>query len=146
MKKLKRDIGRQHFQCEVGFKSEYRVKGKALAIYSKLREINPSPYMFYLQHKDEVLLVASPELLLKITDREMETSPLAGTIKRGQTIEEDRQLARILLSDEKERAEHIMLVDMHRNDIGRAAKFGTVKIESLMDIKSTVMFNTFPAQ
>ncbi|MEK7065100.1 MAG: anthranilate synthase component I family protein [Patescibacteria group bacterium] len=136
VEKIKKEIlAGNIFQCEVGFKSEYRVKGKALAIYSKLREINPSPYMFYLQHKDEVLLGASPELLLKITDREMETSPLAGTIKRGQTIEEDRQLARILLSDEKERAEHIMLVDMHRNDIGRAAKFGTVKIKSLMDIK-----------
>ncbi len=136
VEKIKKEIlAGNIFQCEVGFKSEYHIKGKALAIYSKLREINPSPYMFYLQHKDEILLGASPELLLKITDREMETSPLAGTIKRGQTLEEDRQLARILLRDEKERAEHIMLVDMHRNDIGRAAKFGTVKIKNLMDIK-----------
>lgn len=136
VEKIKKEIlAGNIFQCEVGFKSEYRIKGKALATYSKLREINPSPFMFYLQHNDTVLLGASPELLLKITDREMETSPLAGTIKRGQTPEEDRQLARILLSDEKERAEHIMLVDMHRNDIGRVAKFGTVKIKNLMDIK-----------
>lgn len=136
VEKIKKEIlAGNIFQCEVGFKSEYKISGRAIAIYSKLREINPSPYMFYLQHGDEVLLGASPELLLKITDREMETSPLAGTVGRGQTPEEDRQLARILLSDEKERAEHIMLVDMHRNDIGRAAKFGTVKIKNLMDIK-----------
>ncbi len=122
------------FQCEVGFKSEYEINGSALPLYERLRETNPSPYMFYFQYGDLTLLGASPELLLKVSDGKIETVPLAGTIQRGADDEEDRRLARALLNDQKERAEHMMLVDLARNDVGRVARFGTVKIESLMDI------------
>ncbi|HBU07031.1 MAG TPA: anthranilate synthase component I [Candidatus Magasanikbacteria bacterium] len=131
------------FQCEVGFKSEYEISGDAFKIYDKLRKVNPSPYMYYVKFGDPVkkdgagikLIGASPELLFSLTQGEVETHPLAGTIKRGKTDLEDRQLARKLLNDPKEMAEHNMLVDMHRNDIGKVSQFGTVKIRSLMDIK-----------
>lgn len=123
------------FQCEVGFKSEYAITGCPLAIYGELRQINPSPYMFYLQHNDLTIFGASPELLLRVSNREATTLPLAGTIRRGATPAEDIKLARALLNDPKEIAEHVMLVDMHRNDIGRVARFGTVKVERLMEIQ-----------
>lgn len=123
------------FQCEVGFKSEFEVKGNYLEIYKRLRIVNPSPFMYYLKFGRQIIIGASPELLFRLKDGDMETFPLAGTIKRGQTDEEDAQLARLLLNDPKEIAEHNMLVDLSRNDLGRVGKFGTVKVRSLMDIK-----------
>ena len=123
------------FQCEIGFKTEYEIHGSPLPIYTALREGNPSPYMFYLKYDDVALLGASPELLFRLGDREMETFPLAGTIRRGKNAKQDIALARILLNDQKEIAEHNMLVDLHRNDLGRVAEFGTVKVRRLMDIK-----------
>jgi anthranilate synthase component I len=123
------------FQCEVGFRSEYQINGDAMKIYQKLREVNPSPYMYYVKFGDKKLIGASPELLFSLTDGEAETHPLAGTIRRGETEAEDRRLARKLLNDKKEAAEHKMLVDMHRSDIGRICQFGTVKVRSLMDVK-----------
>lgn len=123
------------FQCEVGFRSEYKVSGNPLGIYEKLREINPSPFMYFLKFSNKQIIGASPELLFTLRDGEMTTRPLAGTIKRGKDEVEDRKLARILLNDPKEKAEHSMLVDMQRNDIGKVAKFGTVRIRDLMSIK-----------
>ena len=123
------------FQCEVGFKSYYRVEGDALAIYERLREVNPSPFMYYLKCGEKKVVGASPELLFSLRDGEMTTRPLAGTTRRGKTEEEDQQLARALVNDPKERAEHNMLVDLHRNDIGRVARFGTVRIRDLMTVK-----------
>lgn len=123
------------FQCEVGFKSEFEIKGDYLEIYKKLRLINPSPFMYYLKFGKEIIIGASPELLLRLKDGDMETFPLAGTIKRGKTEKEDAQLAKQLLTDPKEIAEHNMLVDLSRNDLGRVGKFGTIKLRSLMDIK-----------
>lgn len=123
------------FQCEVGFKSEFEIKGNNLEIYRRLREINPSPFMYYLKFGNQIILGASPELLFRLKDGDMETFPLAGTIKRGNTEKEDAILARHLLNDPKEIAEHNMLVDLSRNDLGRVGKFGTVKVRSLMDIK-----------
>ncbi len=123
------------FQCEVGFKSEFEVKGDCLEIYTKLRQANPSPFMYYLKFKEQLIIGASPELLFRLSNGEMETYPLAGTIKRGKDEKEDQELARKLLSDPKEIAEHNMLVDLHRNDLGRVARFGTVKVRNLMDIK-----------
>ena len=124
------------FQCEVGFKSKYLFEGdNYLAIYEKLRQVNPSPYMFYCKFGSEILLGASPELLFRTRNREIETVPLAGTIRRGQTPEEDRELAKELLNNPKEIAEHNMLVDLHRNDIGKVATFGSVKVRRLMEIK-----------
>lgn len=123
------------FQCEVGFKSRFRVAGDTINIYQALRQSNPSPQMYYLKFGEQKVIGASPELLFRLRQGEMETYPLAGTTKRGANPTEDRELARILLSDPKEIAEHNMLVDLHRNDIGRVARFGTVKVRSLMDIK-----------
>lgn len=123
------------FQCEVGFKTRYNIEGDATQIYAKLREVNPSPHMYYMKFNDQKIIGASPELLFRLRNDEMETFPLAGTTKRGKDDAEDILLARTLLNDPKEIAEHKMLVDLHRNDIGRVARFGTVKVRSLMDIK-----------
>ena len=134
--KVKQDIcAGLIFQCEVGFKTRYKIEGDTLNIYDKLREVNPSPHMYYMKFGEQKIIGASPELLFRLRNGEMETFPLAGTTKRGQDKTEDIQLARKLLNDPKEIAEHNMLVDLHRNDIGRVAKFGTVKVRSLMDIK-----------
>lgn len=134
--KVKNDIiDGKIFQCEVGFKSLFSLDGDTINIYQALRESNPSPQMYYLKFGDQKVIGASPELLFRLRQGEMETYPLAGTTKRGSTPDEDRELAKKLLNDPKEIAEHNMLVDLHRNDIGRVAKFGTVKVRSLMDIK-----------
>jgi anthranilate synthase component 1 len=123
------------FQAEAGFKSLFEITGDKLLIYEKLREVNPSPFMFYNKFGDQVILGASPELLFRMKEGFMQSSPLAGTIVRGKNELEDTRLARELLNDPKEIAEHNMLVDMHRNDIGRVAKFGTVRVAKLMEIK-----------
>lgn len=123
------------FQCEVGYKTKYKISGDTLKIYEHLRQINPSPFMYYLKFPNKRIIGASPELLFSLRDGEMTTKPLAGTIKRGHTDKEDQQLARALLNDPKEIAEHNMLVDLHRNDIGKVAMFGTVKIKDLMSVK-----------
>ena len=134
--KIKEDIKNGLiFQCEVGFKSHYKIKGNLTEIYSKLRSLNPSPHMYFMKFDDQVIIGASPELLFRLKNGEMETFPLAGTTKRGSNKEEDLKLARELLNDSKEIAEHNMLVDLHRNDLGRVAKIGTVKVRNLMDIK-----------
>jgi len=123
------------FQCEVGFKSEFRITGNALAIYQKLRKVNPSPFMYYVKFKDRKIIGASPEVLFGLRNGEMTTAPLAGTIRRGKNEAEDQKLARQLLSDPKEQAEHKMLVDLQRNDIGRVSELGTVKVRDFMSIK-----------
>jgi anthranilate synthase component 1 len=123
------------FQCEVGFKSEYKIEGDAIGIYEKLRDVNPSPFMYYLKFGEKKVIGASPELLFSLREGEMVVRPLAGTIRRGKDDGEDQQLARELVNDPKERAEHTMLVDLHRNDIGRVARFGTVRVKDLMNVK-----------
>jgi anthranilate synthase component 1 len=122
------------FQTEVGFKSNYEINGDKLAIYNKLRHINPSPYMYYLQFGQEELLGASPEILISCKQNMVLTTPTAGTTIRGKDDAEDVQLARRLLSDPKEIAEHNMLVDLHRNDLSIVCQAGTVKISDLMYI------------
>ncbi|PIQ69201.1 MAG: anthranilate synthase component I [Candidatus Taylorbacteria bacterium CG11_big_fil_rev_8_21_14_0_20_46_11] len=123
------------FQCEVGFRSTFTIQGSALPLYEELRRVNPSPHMYFMKFGKQVILGASPELLFQLRDGEMESYPLAGTIKRGETPEEDQKLARQLVNDPKERAEHAMLVDMQRNDIGRVARFGTVRVRNLFEVK-----------
>ncbi|HYV33752.1 MAG TPA: anthranilate synthase component I family protein [Candidatus Limnocylindria bacterium] len=123
------------FQCEVGLRRNYKISGSFLPIYESLREVNPSPYLYYLKLENQTLLGSSPELLLSVKKGQMETFPLAGTIARGKSQKEDQALAKKLLEDPKEQAEHKMLVDLHRNDLGRVAKFGTVLIKKFMDIK-----------
>ncbi|KPL05667.1 anthranilate synthase, partial [candidate division BRC1 bacterium SM23_51] len=94
--------------------------------------VNPSPYMFYLKAGDLQLAGSSPEVLVKLIGETITVRPIAGTRRRGRTAEEDRALERELLADPKERAEHVMLVDLGRNDVGRVARFGTVRVTDLM--------------
>ena len=107
----------------------------ALSIYRALRTVNPSPYMFHLNLKDHQLVGASPELLVRVENGVVQVRPIAGTRWRGKTEEEDQQLADDLLADEKERAEHIMLVDLGRNDVGRVSRFDTVRVTEQMVIE-----------
>jgi anthranilate synthase component 1 len=106
-----------------------------LHVYRVLRTMNPSPYMYYLKMGDEVIVGTSPEALVKVSEGRVETRPIAGTRPRGATQEEDLALERELLADEKERAEHLMLVDLGRNDIGRVSEFGSVRCDSFMEIE-----------
>lgn len=112
-----------------------RTKAHPFNIYRALRRINPSPYMFFLNLKDFQLIGSSPEILVRTADGTATTRPLAGTRPRGKTPAEDRRLEEELRNDEKERAEHIMLVDLGRNDIGRVSLPGTVKVSELMDVE-----------
>ena len=119
-------------QCEVGFKSHYEIKGDKIAVYDQLRQINPSPYMYYVQFGDIELLGSSPEILVSSVNGRVLSTPTAGTRPRGKDEQEDKRLARELLSDEKEIAEHNMLIDLHRNDLLRVCKTGSVKVSQLM--------------
>ena len=110
-------------------------EGSLLGTYRMLRTINPSPYMFYFSGTDVEVAGASPETLVKLEDGVLHTFPLAGTRPRGKTDEEDKALEVELLSDEKELAEHNMLVDLGRNDLGRVSRFGTVEVEKLHSIE-----------
>ena len=124
------------FQCQVGFKSEFYLKGDTVGCYTRVRHSNPWPFMYYRKFGNKKIIGASPELLFRLKAGEMETYPLAGTVARGKTVGEDRMLSRKLLHDSKEIAEHNMLVDLHRNDLGRVAEFGSVQVKSLMDVKT----------
>ena len=110
-------------------------EGSLLGAYRMLRTINPSPYMFYFSGTDVEVAGASPETLVKLENGVLHTFPLAGTRPRGKTDEEDKALEAELLSDEKELAEHNMLVDLGRNDLGRVSRFGTVEVEKLHSIE-----------
>ncbi len=109
---------------------------EAFSIYRGLRAVNPSPYMYYLDFGDFQVSGASPEPLLTVTGRHVSTRPIAGTRHRGATLEEDRRIAGELLADEKERAEHVMLVDLGRNDLGRVCEYSTVVVDRLMEVES----------
>ena len=104
-------------------------------IYRALRKINPSPYLFFLQLEDEVLIGSSPEILVRMESEVVETRPIAGTRPRGRTEEEDIALEEELKNDEKEQAEHMMLVDLGRNDVGRVCKYGSVEVYELMIVE-----------
>ena len=112
-----------------------RTTANPFAIYRALRSINPSPYMYYLHLRDFYIVGASPELLVRVEDGTVSTHPIAGTRRRGKDATEDLALEEELKHDEKERAEHIMLVDLGRNDIGRISEPGTVKVTQLMDLE-----------
>lgn len=123
------------FQVVLSNRFDADFEGELLNTYRFLRTINPSPYMFYFGSNDVEIAGASPETLVKLDNRRLYTFPLAGTKPRGKTEEEDKELERELFSDEKELAEHNMLVDLGRNDIGRIAKFGSVNVEKYMSIE-----------
>ena len=112
-----------------------KAEGSLFDTYRVLRATNPSPYMFYFSSDDIELAGASPETLVKLEDKKLTTFPLAGTRPRGKTREEDQELEAGLLKDEKELAEHNMLVDLGRNDIGRISKIGTVEVEKYMTVE-----------
>lgn len=115
------------------FSSDF--KGDCFNVYKNLKKINPSPYMFYLNFSGRKIMGSSPEMLARVEDKKVYTYPIAGTRKRGKNEKEDAELEKELLNDEKERAEHVMLVDMGRNDIGRVSEFGTVKVGKFMEIE-----------
>ncbi len=115
------------------FRSKLRVKPEN--IYRALRTLNPSPYMYFIDLKHCKVIGSSPEILIRVEEGRVETRPIAGTRPRGITMEEDKRLEEELLSDEKERAEHLMLVDLSRNDIGKIAEPGTVNVENFMRVE-----------
>ncbi|EME31169.1 Anthranilate synthase alpha subunit 2, chloroplastic [Galdieria sulphuraria] len=119
------------------FSQRFRRKTEAhpFSIYRALRVVNPSPYMIYMQCPSCILVASSPEILCKVTNRMMINRPLAGTRHRGVTEDEDAELEKELLGDEKDCAEHVMLVDLGRNDVGKVCKYGTVKVPKLMEIE-----------
>ncbi|MBA0908816.1 MAG: anthranilate synthase component I family protein [Nitrosarchaeum sp.] len=123
------------FQVVLSRKFTFDTDGDNLTLYKTLRKLNPSPYMYHLKQDTKTIIGASPEMLVRITNDKVETFPIAGTRKITDNEEKNKQLANELLHDEKELAEHTMLVDLGRNDIGRVCKYGTVHIEELMQIK-----------
>jgi anthranilate synthase component 1 len=123
------------FQVVLSQRLDVRLQAEPFEVYRRLRTVNPSPYMFYLKLDREVVLGSSPEMLVKVDGRRAEYRPIAGTRPRGATEEEDRRIGEELLADEKERAEHIMLVDLGRNDLGRVCEYGTVQVQDLMALE-----------
>lgn len=123
------------FQVQVARRSHKRLHADPFDVYRALRSVNPSPYMFYLVFDDIKLIGASPEILVTEVDGTVTIRPIAGTRPRGATADDDERLSADLLGDEKERAEHVMLVDLGRNDVGRVAKYGTVRVEELMVVE-----------
>jgi len=122
------------YQAVISRKKRYRVRGDARDFYARLREINPSPYMYLVEFDGFGVVGSSPETLVSVHDERVTTNPIAGTCPRGETPVEDRRLAGEMLSDEKELAEHVMLVDLGRNDVRRVGKGGTVEVDDFMSV------------
>jgi len=123
------------FQVVLSQRFEVDLPTPPFEIYRALRIVNPSPYMYFLKMPETTIVGSSPEMLVRVRDREIEYRPIAGTLPRGANNSEDEANAEKLRNDEKERAEHIMLVDLGRNDLGRVSRYGTVKVEELMFIE-----------
>ena len=123
------------FQVVLSQRMQAEIKCDPLEIYRSLRVLNPSPFMFFVRSGDCTLVGSSPEIMCRVVDNEMTVRPLAGTRKRGETEDEDNALEAELLADEKERAEHVMLVDLGRNDVGRVAKYGSIELPDVMVIE-----------
>ncbi len=129
------------FQAVLSQASSTRISGDPFSLYRKLRHINPSPYLFYLETPRRILAGSSPEALVRVTDNIALNRPIAGTRKRGESPQEDERLWDELINDPKEKAEHVMLVDLARNDLGRVCEYGSVKVSQFMtkEIYSHVM-------
>ena len=123
------------FQVVISQRLEYQSLAEPLDVYRALRMVNPSPFMFLLKTPDVDLVGSSPEIMVRVEDGETTIRPLAGTRVRGKTPQEDRELAEELLADPKERAEHVMLIDLARNDVGRVSQYGTVKLSDVMVVE-----------
>ncbi len=123
------------FQVVISQRFSAKTKAAPFEIYRQLRALNPSPYLFFLQMNDVAVVGSSPEMLVKVQGRDVSYRPIAGTRWRGKDETEDQRLEREMLADEKERAEHIMLVDLGRNDLGRVCEYGSVRVEKLMTVE-----------
>jgi anthranilate synthase component 1 len=123
------------FQVVLSQRLQLEIHSPPFEIYRTLRVVNPSPFMFYLRTPSVTLVGSSPEIMVRVVDGRITVRPLAGTRKRGATDEEDRQLGEELLADPKERAEHVMLVDLGRNDVGRVARYRSVEVTDVMTIE-----------
>ena len=123
------------FQVVLSQRLEVDLTCEPFELYRSLRVLNPSPFMFFVRTDNVTLVGSSPEIMCRVVDGKMTVRPLAGTRKRGRTLEEDRVLEEELLADPKERAEHVMLVDLGRNDVGRVTEYGTVAMPDLMVVE-----------
>lgn len=123
------------FQVVLSQRLDFALPAAPFDIYRSLRTVNPSPYMYFLKLDDLHVLGSSPEMLVKVSNRTLEYRPIAGTYKRGASPEEDARLEQHLRTNEKERAEHVMLVDLGRNDLGRVSEYGSVKVKDLMYVE-----------
>jgi anthranilate synthase component 1 len=123
------------FQVVISQRLQVELRSDPFEVYRSLRVVNPSPFMFFLRTPDVTLVGSSPEIMCRVVDGKVTVRPLAGTRHRGHTEEEDQRLADELLADPKERAEHVMLVDLGRNDVGRVARYGSVKLSDVMVIE-----------
>ncbi len=122
------------FQVVLSKRYEFQVKGDLTAFYRALRHINPSPYMYFLKAGSRQIVGSSPEMLVRVDNRQVQTFPIAGTRPCKAEQRENRRLAKELLADPKERAEHVMLVDLARNDVGKVSKFGSVRVPEFMKV------------
>jgi anthranilate synthase component 1 len=123
------------YQVVLSQRFETPIAADPFTVYRALRHVNPSPYMYFLRVGDRSIVGASPEMLVRVEGRRVETHPIAGTRPRGRTEEEDQRLAEELKRNEKERAEHVMLVDLGRNDVGRVAAYGSVRVPTYMALE-----------
>jgi anthranilate synthase component 1 len=123
------------FQAVLSKRFEFSFRGDLVHFYRTLREINPSPYMYFLKMKERAIIGSSPEMLGRLDGEEAETFPIAGTRPIGKTLIRDKRLAEELLRDPKERAEHVMLIDLARNDLGKVCRFGTVTVPEFMTVQ-----------
>jgi anthranilate synthase component 1 len=123
------------YQVVLSQRFEAEVAAEAFTVYRALRHVNPSPYMFFIRMGDRSIVGSSPEMLVRVEGRHAVTHPIAGTRPRGRSEEEDRRLAEELKRNEKEKAEHVMLVDLGRNDLGRVCEYGTVRVPTYMTLE-----------
>ena len=123
------------FQVVLSRRLDFKLGVDPFDVYRALRGVNPSPYMYFLRMNDTYVLGSSPEMLVRVTGRKLEYRPIAGTRPRGADVVEDKKLEEEMLNDEKERAEHVMLVDLGRNDLGRVSEYGSVKVKDLMYVE-----------
>ena len=123
------------FQVVLSRKFSFEASGDYLKVYQKLRSLNPSPYLYHLKMNKKIVIGSSPEMLLRVTNDQVETFPIAGTRKISDDETKNEKLRQELISDEKELAEHTMLVDLGRNDIGKVCDYGTVRVNKLMEVK-----------
>lgn len=123
------------YQVVLAKRFNFNLKGDLIRVYDKLRDVNPSPYMYFLKMKEKSIIGSSPEMLVRVNSGTVETFPIAGTRPISNDKQKNLQLREEMLHDEKELAEHTMLVDLARNDIGRVCKFGSVKVDELMTVK-----------